>query len=90
MYKCKQNLTPPVFGNIFTNRKNTKCSIRNENSIQEPLCLKYFIPWTQSLEQNSNLKKKLSFSGSDSLQVSKRELELFVLLVELNNLEILK
>ena len=54
MYKCKQNLTPPVFGNIFTNRKNTKCSLRNENSIQEPLCLKYFIPWTQSLEQNSN------------------------------------
>ena len=57
MYKCKQNLTPPVFGNIFTNRKNTKCLLRNENSIQEPLCLKYFIPWTQSLEQNSNLKK---------------------------------
>ena len=38
MYKCKQNLNPPVFRNFFTNRTKTKDALRNENSIQEPLC----------------------------------------------------
>ena len=38
MYKCKQNLNPPVFRNISTHRTKTKYALRNENSIQEPLC----------------------------------------------------
>ena len=38
MYKCKQNLDPPVFHNIFTHITKTKYALRNENSIQEPLC----------------------------------------------------
>ena len=38
MYKCKQNLNPPVFRNIFTHRTKTKYALRNENSIQKPLC----------------------------------------------------
>ena len=38
MYKCKQNLNPPVFRNIFTHRTKTKYALRNENSNQEPLC----------------------------------------------------
>ena len=37
MYKCKQNLNPPVFRNIFTHKTKTKFAFRNENSIQEPL-----------------------------------------------------
>ena len=36
MYKCKQNLNPPIFRNIFTHRIKTKYALRN--SIQEPLC----------------------------------------------------
>ena len=38
MHKCRQNLNPPVFRNIFTHRAKTKYALRNENSIQEPLC----------------------------------------------------
>ena len=38
MYKCKQNLNPPVFRNILTHRTKTKYALRNENSVQEPLC----------------------------------------------------
>ena len=38
MYKCKQNLNPPVFPNIFTHRTKTKYALRNEYSIQELLC----------------------------------------------------
>ena len=38
MYKCKQNLNPPVFRHIFTHRTKTKYALRNEYSIQEPLC----------------------------------------------------
>ena len=38
MYKCKQNLNPPVFHNIFTYRTKTKYALRNKYSIQEPLC----------------------------------------------------
>ena len=37
MYKCRQNLNSPVFRNIFTHRTKTKYTLRNENSIQEPL-----------------------------------------------------
>ena len=95
MYKCEQNLNPPVFRNIFTHRTNTKYALRNENSIQEPVCrinfsqLLHFIPWTLPLEQNSNFKN-LTFSDSDSLQTFKREFKRFLLSIELNNLEILK
>ena len=38
MCKCKQNLNPPVFRNIFTHRTKTKYPLRHENSIQETLC----------------------------------------------------
>ena len=38
MDKCKQNLNPPVFRNIITHRTKNKYTLRNENSIQEPLC----------------------------------------------------
>ena len=38
MYKCKQNISPPVFGNTFIHRRKTKYELRNENFIQEPLC----------------------------------------------------
>ena len=38
MYKCKQNVNPPVFGNIFAHNTKTKYVLRNENYIQEPLC----------------------------------------------------
>ena len=37
MYKCKHNLNPPVFRNIFTHRTKARYGLRNENSIQEPL-----------------------------------------------------
>ena len=43
MYKCKQNLNPTLFRNIFTHRTKTKYALRNE--------------WTLPLEQNSNFKK---------------------------------
>ena len=38
MYKCKQNLNPPVFRKIFTHRTKTKYAPRYKYSIQEPLC----------------------------------------------------
>ena len=87
MHKCKQNLNPPVFPNIFTHRTKTKYALQNENSIQEPLrrtnfsqyCISY--RELQSLERNSNFKK-ITFSDSDSLQAFKRELKRFLLLVE--------
>ena len=34
----KQNLNPPIFRNTFTHRAKPKYALRNENSIQEPLC----------------------------------------------------
>ena len=40
MYKCKQNLNPHVFRNIFTHRTKAKYTLRTENSIQEALCQK--------------------------------------------------
>ena len=38
MYKCKKYLNPPVFRNVITHRIKTKYALRNEYSIQEPLC----------------------------------------------------
>ena len=38
MYKCKPNLNPPVFCNIFTHRTKIKYALQSENSIQELLC----------------------------------------------------
>ena len=38
MYKCKKNLNPPVFCDIFIHRIKTKHTVRNENYIQETLC----------------------------------------------------
>ena len=95
MNKCKQSLNPPVFRNIFTHRAKTKYALRNENSIQEPLCRtnfsQYCIPYRgQNLWNKTVTWKKLTFSDSDFLQLFKRELKRFLLSVELNNLEILK
>ena len=94
MYKCKQNLNPAVFRNIFTHRTKAKYALRNEYSIQEPLCrinfsqccISYRGPylWNKIL-----ISKKLTFSNSDSFQAFKRELKQFLLSVELNDLEIL-
>ena len=45
MYKCNQNLNPLVFRNIFIHRTKTKYALRNEYSIQEPLCGANFIQY---------------------------------------------
>ena len=95
MYKCKQNLNLPVPRNIFTHRKKTKCALRNENSIQEPLCRTNFCRYCISyrgpyLWNKIVISKKLTFSDSDSLQAFKREVKRFLLSIELNDLEILK
>ena len=79
MYKCKQNLNPPVFCNIFTHRTKTKYALRNENSIQEPLCRTNFSQYCISyrgpyLWNKIVISKNLTFSDSDSLQAFKREL----------------
>ena len=94
MYKCKQNLNPPVFCNIFTHRTKTKYALRNEYSIQEPLCQTNFSQCCISyrgpyLWNKILISKKLTFSDSDSFQAFKRELKQFLLSVELNDLEIL-
>ena len=93
MYQCKQNLNPPVFRNSFTHRTKTKYVLRNESSIQEPLCRtnfsQYCIPY-----RGSNLWNKivisLTFSDSYSLQAFKCELNRFLLSEELNHLGILE
>ena len=95
MYKCKQNLNPPVFRNSFTHRTKTKYVLRNENSIQEPLCRTNFSQYCISyrgpyLWKKIVISKKLTFSDSDSLQAFKRELQRFLLSIELNDLELLK
>ena len=87
MYKCKQNLNLPVF--------RTKYALRNENSIQEPLCGTNFSQYCISyrgpnLYNKIVILKKLTFSDSDSLQAFKRELKRFLLSAELNDLEIFK
>ena len=38
MYKCQQNLNPPVFRNIFNHRAKTKYALRYKNYAQESLC----------------------------------------------------
>ena len=38
LYKCKQNLHPSVFCDIFTHRTKTKYVLQNQDSTQEPLC----------------------------------------------------
>ena len=95
MYKCKQNLNPPVFRNIFTHRTKTKYAFRNENSIQEPLCRTNFSQYCISyrgtyLWNKIVISKNLTFSDSDSLQAFNRELKRFLLSIELNDLDILK
>ena len=94
VYKCKQNVNPPVFRNIFTHRTKTKYVLRNENSIQEPLCRTNFSQYCISyrgpyLWNKIVISKSLTFSDSDSLQVFKCKLKRFLLTVELNHLGIL-
>ena len=72
MYKCKQNLNPPVFRNIFTHRTKTKYALRNEYSIQEPLCRTNFSQYCISyrgpyLWNKIVISKNLTFSDNDSL-----------------------
>ena len=82
MYKCKQNLNPPAFRNIFTYRIKTKYALRNESFIQEPLrrtnfsqyCISYREPY---LWNKIVISKNLTFSDSDSLQAFKYELKPF-------------
>ena len=95
MYKCKKNLKPPVFRNIFTHRTKTKYVLRNENSIQEPLCRTNFSQYCISyrgpyLWNKKVISKNLTFNDIDSLQAFKHELKLFLLSIELNDLEIPK
>ena len=95
MYKCKQNLNPPVFHNIFTHRTKTKYALRNEYSIQEPLCRTNFNQYCISyagpyLWNKVVISKILTFSDSECLQAFKCELKRFLLSVELNHLGILE
>ena len=95
MYKCKQNLNPPVFRNIFTHRTKTEYALRNEYSIQEPLCRTNFSQYCISyrgpyLWNKIVISKNLTFGDSDSLQAFKCELKRFLLSVELNHLGILE
>ena len=95
MYKCKQNLNPPVFRNIFTHRTKTKYPLRHENSIQETLCRTTFSLYCISyrgpyLWNKIVISKNLTFSDSDSLEAFKRELKRFLLSIQLSNLEILR
>ena len=70
MYKCMQNLSPPVFRNIFTHRTKTKYALRNENFIQELLfqtnisqyCILHRGPY---LWKKIIISKNLSFSDSE-------------------------
>ena len=95
MYKCKQNLNPPVYRNIFTHRTKTKYALSTESSIQEPLwfnlfsqyCISYRGPY---LGNKIVISKNLTFSDSDALEAFKCELKRFFLSVELNHLGILE
>ena len=69
MYKCKQNLNP-VFHNIFTHKTKTNYPLRNQNSIQEPLCRTNFSQYCISYRgpniwNKIVISKKLTFSNSD-------------------------
>ena len=95
MCKCKQNLNPPVFLNVFTHRTKTKYAHRNEYSIQEPVCRTNFSQYCSSyrgpyLWNKIVISKNLTFGDSDSLQAFKCELKRFLLSVELNHLGILE
>ena len=88
MYKCKQNLNPPVFRNIVTHRTKTKYVLRNEISIQEPLCRTNFSLYCISyrgpnFRNRIVISKNLTFSDSGSLQAFKYELKRFLLSEEL-------
>ena len=95
MYKCKQNVNPPVFHSIFTHITKTKYALRNEYSFQEPLCRTNFSQYCISyrgpyLWNKIVTSKNLTFGDSDSLQAFKCELKRFLLSVELNHLGILE
>ena len=95
MYKCKQNLNPPVFRNIFTHRTKTKYALRNKYSILEPLCRTNFSQYCISyrgpyLCNKTVISKNLNFGDSDSLQAFKCELKRFLLSAEPNHLGILE
>ena len=95
MHKCMQNLNPPVFRKIFTHRTKTKYVLRNEYSIQEPLCRTNFSQYCISyrgpyLWNKIVISKNLTFGDSDSLQAFKCELKRFLLSAELNHLGILE
>ena len=95
VYKCKQNLNPPVFRNIFTHRTKTKNVLRNEYSIQEPLCRTNFSQYCISyrgpyLWNKIVISKNLTFGDSDPLQAFECKLKRFLLSVELNHSGILE
>ena len=73
MYKCEQNLNPPVVCNNFTHTIKTKCALRNKSSIEEPLCRtncsQYCISYRGPYLWNKIvISKNITFSDSDSLQ----------------------
>ena len=79
MYKCKQNLNPLVFRNIFTHRTKTKYALRKEYFIQDPLCRTNFNQHCISyrgpyLWNKTVISKNLTFGDSDSFQAFKCEL----------------
>ena len=69
MCKCKQNLNPPVFRNIFTHRTKTKYALRNENSIQEPLYRTNFSDSLQAFKRE--LKRFLLSVELNDLEILK-------------------
>ena len=80
IYKCKKNLNPPVFHNIFTHKTKTKYALRNENSIQEILCQTNFSEYCNSyrgpyLWNKTVISKNVIFSDSYFLQAFKPELK---------------
>ena len=76
MYKCKQNLNRPVFCIIFTHISKTEYALRNEYSIQEPLCRTNFSQYSISYRRpylcnKIVIPKNVTFSDSDSPQLFK-------------------
>ena len=62
-----------------------------KNSYAEQILSQYSISYCGPYLWNKiEISKNLTFSDSDSLQAFRRELKRFLLLIELNNLEILK
>ena len=92
IYKCKQNLNPPVFRNILlTGQKpniRAEMKILLKNLYVEQILVS--IAFHFNLWDKIVISKELTFNDNDSLQVFKRELKRFLLSVELNDLEILK